>query len=508
MIRERERVFLWNVTAYDPAVIADRVGQAMDKILLKPKGRVLVRPDCMLAHPELFPHDYTRPEMLDGVLLALRERWNEDAEGLEVGARCAAGLPTRLPFGAAGYPEVCKRHGAAVRYFEEERPVEVPIEGKERLRPSLWLPEPAADATFLVSLPKLATSPITTLSGALAGNLGLQDDTARLLDHDYRLSGKLCDLAAARPPALVVIDAVSARLFGRAPADLGLLIVGTNPVATDAIACRLAGLQPADVEHVRLAHERGLGPVALTEIALRGDVSLEDACARAKAKGFVPPKETVEALVKDSRIRAVVGPAPGGHVGDVCAGGCPAVALEALEFIRRVQPDALRRSLPLLLLYGDHQGHDLDSRPNEEIVLVGDCARVSGRVGRQALVSERTWTEPTARSTPPGTAGGPVLRLLRLLWLLWRARNATHVRVPGCTTSTAEQVLLLTRLGKVRNPLADKRVLLPLLRAWLASAATLLGRRLGGKLKPRAVPPPQAEGAEVDRPHDHDGGTS
>ena len=130
-MRERERVFLWNVQSYDPAIIADRVGKAMDKLLIKPKGRVLVKPNCVLAHPQLSPHAFTRPEVLDGVLQALQARATEDTAGIVVGERCGITVPTRFPFRSAGYLPVCKRHGVEPRYFEEERPVEVLLEHKE-----------------------------------------------------------------------------------------------------------------------------------------------------------------------------------------------------------------------------------------------------------------------------------------------------------------------------------------------------------------------------------------
>jgi len=494
MIQEKDRIFLYDVAGYDAAAIAERVGAAMDKLLIKPKGRVLVRPDCDFAHPELFPDDYTRPEVLDGVLQALRARWTEDCESLHVGARGTAGLPTRLPFGSAGYLPLCKRHEAEVRYFEEERAAEVPLADKDRLRPSLWVPEPVADATFRVGLPKLGTHPGTTLWGGLASNLGWQDDGPRLLDHDHRLGHKLCDLASALKHELVVVDGISARVFGREACDLGLLIIGTNPVATDAIICRLLGLQPADVEHVRLAHERGLGPVALPDIAMRGDVSLQEACARAEAKGFLPRQRHIEDVVKDSRIRAAVGPPPGSGPRDRCLGGCPAAAEIALDVVGRTHDDAPRHALPLLLVFGDHAGQDLSARPNEETVLVGDCAHVAGRVGRQAMVSESTWIDAAQRDSLAPTAPGMISRLLLVLRTLWRSRNATHVRLPGCQVSVAEQILLLARVCQLKSPLTDRRVLLPLMLAWIQSAALIGYKRLGGKLKPRpALAEPEAE---------------
>ncbi len=496
-MRERERVFLWNVQSYDPAIIADRVGKAMDKLLIKPKGRVLVKPNCVLAHPQLSPHAFTRPEVLDGVLQALQARATEDTAGIVVGERCGITVPTRFPFRSAGYLPVCKRHGVEPRYFEEERPVEVLLEHKGRLRDSIYLPEPVADTDFFVNVPKLKTHPWTTVTAALKNKIGVQDDGHRLIDHDHRLDEKIRDLNAAVRCKLIVIDAITAglgRMLTPKPVELGLLIMGANPVATDAIACRLLGLQPAEVDHVRMAHELGLGPVALPDITMRGDIELEEACARAKAKGFTPDRVRVEEFFEGTGIRALAGTTPEPGRADYCWGGCPGASQEALDIMRVLQPDVGEKIRPLLLLYGDLAGKSLDPREGERILVFGDCARLAGRVGSQALVCESTYVDRGKRDVHNVRTEGLVTKMVKLLIRLWRSRRETHIRVPGCPASVAEHVLLFSLLGKVRNPYLDRRIVLPYVAGWIATVAVQLWRRLTGKLKPRrALPTPGDE---------------
>ena len=39
------------------------------------------------------------------------------------------------------------------------------------------------------------------------------------------------------------------------------MIARTNPVAVDACGCRIMGFRPLSVEHVKLCHLAGLGPI-------------------------------------------------------------------------------------------------------------------------------------------------------------------------------------------------------------------------------------------------------
>ena len=71
---------------YDPDRIAGIVSEGMQELGVIPNGRVLLKPNVVLAHPQFFPNAYTRAEFLDGVLSAVKSR----AEA--VGGGIASGL--------------------------------------------------------------------------------------------------------------------------------------------------------------------------------------------------------------------------------------------------------------------------------------------------------------------------------------------------------------------------------------------------------------------------------
>ncbi len=65
-------------------------------------------------------------------------------------------------------------------------------------------------------------------------------------------------------PNLIIIDATRIMLSGgpRGPGKLAhphQVIFGTDPVAADAYAATLFDKQPFDIQHIRLAHEMGVG---------------------------------------------------------------------------------------------------------------------------------------------------------------------------------------------------------------------------------------------------------
>jgi len=103
----------------------------------------------------------------------------------------------------------------------------------------------------------------------------------------YRVPRAVVDLIAARPVDLQIVDGVKSLSGGEgpwapgiAPVQPGLLVAGTNPVATDAVCMKLMGLDPmadrgahpfeTSDNMLRLAEEAGIGNRDLTRIEVIG----------------------------------------------------------------------------------------------------------------------------------------------------------------------------------------------------------------------------------------------
>lgn len=120
----KHKVLIRRCDDYDAEKIFDIVREGMEELGVKPSGKVLLKPNVVIAHPEIFPHAFTRKEFLDGVISTTKAR-GEDVEEIAVGERSGLTLATRFCFRNAGYPEVIKKHRIKAYYFDEVRQVPV-----------------------------------------------------------------------------------------------------------------------------------------------------------------------------------------------------------------------------------------------------------------------------------------------------------------------------------------------------------------------------------------------
>ena len=126
---QRPTVILHHCPTYDVARIEHLVGEGLDLLGLRPFGRTLLKPNVVAAGPR-FPHAFTRPEFVEGVLRALRSRARSDLTELVVGERCGITIPTRFAYKEAGYYAMARRvAGTKLSHFEEETQVEIPLRG-------------------------------------------------------------------------------------------------------------------------------------------------------------------------------------------------------------------------------------------------------------------------------------------------------------------------------------------------------------------------------------------
>ncbi len=319
----RPTVILRSCASYDVARVRTIVREGLEELDLRPVGKTLVKPN-LVASGKLFTHAHTRPEFFEGVLMALRDRDDGRMTELGVGERSGVTIPTRFSYARAGYDGLIRRTGAKRYCFEEERQVEVPLRHEGRLRDYVFVPQSVINTDFLVNCPKFKAHPWTTVSFSMKNFIGIQDDRHRMIDHDHRLNAKVVDLQHVVQPRFIACDGIIAGqgpMLTPVPFDLGLIVMGDNQVAFDAVCCAIIGLDPRSVEHIRSAHDHGLGPIDLADITVTGDVSLEE--ARRRAQGFKVGLQRVEEWFEGTNISCYAGPPTEEGVPDYCWGGCP-----------------------------------------------------------------------------------------------------------------------------------------------------------------------------------------
>ena len=151
---EKHKVLIMRCDSYDAEKIAEIIKEGMEELNAIPSGNILLKPNVVMAHKEFFPHAFTRPEFVDGVLAATKEM-AKNVKEISVGERSGITIPTRYNFKQAGYPEVIKKHGVKTYYFDEVKHLPFKFEKDVNLRKNMFFPKPIVDCDFLINLPMM-----------------------------------------------------------------------------------------------------------------------------------------------------------------------------------------------------------------------------------------------------------------------------------------------------------------------------------------------------------------
>ena len=478
-------VQLYAVPNYDAARICEVVLDSLRRMNLQPRGEVLLKPN-LVASGKYFPHAHTRAEFVEGVAAAVRTL--APTSTITVGERSGITIPTRFAFEGAGFNALAERSALRLAPFEEDRQERVEYTHSGRLRDHVYIPESVLRPQFFINCPKFKAHPWTTVTFSMKNYIGIQDDRHRLIDHDHALNDKVRDLQFVRQPELVAIDAIVAgegRMLTPLPFHLGLVITGNDQLAVDSVCCHILGVDPESVAHLRGARLAGIGTMRLDDIALGGDVTLTE--AQKKADGFRVGLIPVDKYFEDSNLRAYAGRTPGDE--GYCWGGCPGALQEAIEIMRLFDATTDARLPRTHVVFGDYDG-PMDVRPDERVILMGDCAALGPSKPEWASqYQDRSLVDP--RRAPGADMLGKMAKMARFNAQLGAARfnvqlgaarlnGAEVIRLSGCPVSVAEQVLLLVKLGALKNPYLDPSQALPFASAYLSTKTrTAIKRVLG-----------------------------
>ena len=73
----KEKVLIARCPGYEPNYIAKVIGQGMDELGIVPQGRVLIKPNVVIAHKFYFTDAFTRSEFIGGLLTAVKSQGAE-----------------------------------------------------------------------------------------------------------------------------------------------------------------------------------------------------------------------------------------------------------------------------------------------------------------------------------------------------------------------------------------------------------------------------------------------
>ncbi len=456
----------------------------MEELGIFPSGRTLIKPNIVAAG-SLFTHAYTRPEFAEGMLLAVQDRAKvapTPPTEIAIGERCGITIPTRMVFRESGYTKMLSRFPAIKKYFFEEcSQVEIPLTHKTRLRDYVFTPEPVARADCFINMPKFKAHPWTTVTFSLKNYIGIQDDRHRLIDHDHRLNEKIADLQYIVQPTFIAIDGIIAgesRMLTPTPYDLGLIIMGNSQVAFDAVCSHIAKQDPRSVEHIRRVEDNGFGTTDISSIDITGDVTFEQ--AKARAKDFKIGLVRVEEYFRGTNISAYAGPPPESEYGDYCWGGCPGAIEEAIEILRVHDKDCDSKLPRLHVVFGAYQG-EIPAKEGERVIFIGDCANWSGTLHDKPVQIESVYQARDTIDPHKVKNEGIYKKMMTTTKKLISTRKAPYLRLTGCPVSVAEQILALVGVSKIDNPYLAADQIVSFNRGYLSNKRRNTLNRLMGK---------------------------
>lgn len=168
-----------------------------------------------------------------------------------------------------GTTELCQKYGIAFLNLSDL---------DEKTTVHLDRPETLKDITFpqlvmkshIVSAAKMKTHESTDVTLGLKNMFGLLPDKFKMKYHARNISRVIVDINRAVAPSLTVIDGLvgmegNGPVHGT-PIKMGLVIAGSDVVATDAVAARVMGFNPHDIYHISRAAQLKLGLMDDTEI--------------------------------------------------------------------------------------------------------------------------------------------------------------------------------------------------------------------------------------------------
>jgi uncharacterized protein (DUF362 family)/NAD-dependent dihydropyrimidine dehydrogenase PreA subunit len=259
----RSRVAVAACDSYSP----DRVKSALEEILsslggmsafVKPGQTVLVKPNLFSAHPP--EHGVTtHPEVVRQVALLCIEA---GARRVWVGDSPVGLQPEARLWSLTGMDKALAGTRAELKSWKGPQ---IPVNCGDDI---LAVPEWYRDIDVIVSLPKLKTHGLTTITCGLKNVYGMVNGPAKSQFHvkypsPATMSSFLVRVFAAFRPALTIADAIVA-MEGNGPAhgqplSAGLLLASRDAVALDAVACAALKISPATVPMIRMAAASGLG---------------------------------------------------------------------------------------------------------------------------------------------------------------------------------------------------------------------------------------------------------
>lgn len=288
------------------------------KTITKGKQRIMLKPN--LVSPQ--PRDVTKPE----IVKALAKLMTESGKDVCIGEGSAASKANFRPGIFGGVCSTTDRemlnqiqHSVfdVLGYSEIAKDLKVPLINLHTGKMSkislpdgfvfkeLSLHQSLVDTDLLCSVPMMKTHGLATVTLGMKNLIGVYPGqvygTVRSAVHaeaskveSSGTASAIIDMVRANKLGLVVIDA-SVAMQGQGPSvyrggelvNMGIIIAGTNPLATDMVGAFVMGFKPDEISTFIWAWKAGMTPTNIKGIEIRGE-TLGDVSRPFKKPRVVP----------------------------------------------------------------------------------------------------------------------------------------------------------------------------------------------------------------------------
>lgn len=226
---------------------------------------------------------YTSPEVIGSTIDVIKD---SGAEEINVIENVTQSNVTRVVFNVIGLDDLIDEKGVNSIYLDEEDSIEVEIgwDDKKINFPKILYEKLVEnkDDNFYLSIPKLKTHSMTTVTLGVKSQMGIIQHVSRPTWHNFELHQFLADLYKFVRPDFTLIDGLNAIIHGHYPLEnkldeyvepLNILIGGKDTLAVDTVGAKVLGYDTNEVEHLKMVNETGLGCGDLENIELIGNIS-------------------------------------------------------------------------------------------------------------------------------------------------------------------------------------------------------------------------------------------
>ncbi len=206
---------------------------------------------------------YTSPKIIRNAVTALRSLGARDVYVVE---NSTQGNFTRLVFKVTGITKAVKEAGGKVVYLDEEKSIKVKIGDFEVDFPRIIYEEIVTGDAFYLSLPKLKTHDMTTVTLNLKNQFGFTYHKDRRVHHSrFELHKFIAAIYDFIKPDYSIIDGEYAVVHGHYPLEkmferyvipANVMISSRDALACDIIAAKILGYDVSEIEHLRIADEK------------------------------------------------------------------------------------------------------------------------------------------------------------------------------------------------------------------------------------------------------------